>query len=92
MDIIRTDAKEATNYFFGVSDQDEELELTFNHDRADIRARHRIRSHREGKRMSAVVGASASAGSGRAGRRKEQLPLLRGQLLSPKSGERQAYW
>lgn len=42
--------------------------------------------------MSAVVGASASAGSGRAGRRKEQLPLLRGELLSPKSGEGQVYW
>jgi lactoylglutathione lyase len=32
MDIVRNGEKEATNYFFGVPDQDEELELTFNHD------------------------------------------------------------
>jgi lactoylglutathione lyase len=32
MDIVRDGQKEATNYFFGVSDQEEELELTFNHD------------------------------------------------------------
>jgi lactoylglutathione lyase len=32
MDIVRGGEKEATNYFFGVPDQDEELELTFNHD------------------------------------------------------------
>jgi lactoylglutathione lyase len=33
MDIVRDGAKEATNYFFGVPGQEEELELTFNHDR-----------------------------------------------------------
>jgi lactoylglutathione lyase len=32
MDIVRDGQKEATNYFFGVSGQEEELELTFNHD------------------------------------------------------------
>src|SRR4029453_14349492 len=32
MDIARDGQKEATNYFFGVSRQEEELELTFNHD------------------------------------------------------------
>jgi lactoylglutathione lyase len=32
MDIVRDGAKEATNYFFGIPGQDEELELTFNHD------------------------------------------------------------
>ena len=32
MDIVRDGQKEATNYFFGVPDQEEELELTFNHD------------------------------------------------------------
>ena len=32
MDIVRGGEKEATNYFFGVPDQEEELELTFNHD------------------------------------------------------------
>ena len=32
MDIVRNGEKEATNYFFGVSGQDEELELTYNHD------------------------------------------------------------
>jgi lactoylglutathione lyase len=32
MDIVRGGEKEATNYFFGVRGQDEELELTFNHD------------------------------------------------------------
>jgi lactoylglutathione lyase len=32
MDIVRGVEKEATNYFFGVPGQDEELELTFNHD------------------------------------------------------------
>jgi len=35
-DIVRDDALEATNYFFGVPGQPEELELTYNHDgRAD---------------------------------------------------------
>jgi lactoylglutathione lyase len=32
MDIVRSGEKEATNYFFGVPGQDEELELTYNHD------------------------------------------------------------
>jgi lactoylglutathione lyase len=32
MDIVRDGEKEATNYFFGVPGQDEELELTYNHD------------------------------------------------------------
>ena len=32
MDIVREGQKEATNYFFGVPGQEEELELTFNHD------------------------------------------------------------
>jgi lactoylglutathione lyase len=32
MDIVRDGDTEATNYFFGVPGQDEELELTFNHD------------------------------------------------------------
>jgi lactoylglutathione lyase len=32
LDIVRDGEKEATNYFFGVPGQDEELELTFNHD------------------------------------------------------------
>jgi lactoylglutathione lyase len=32
MDIVRGGQKEATNYFFGAPGQDEELELTFNHD------------------------------------------------------------
>ncbi len=32
MDIVRGGATEATNYFFGVRGQEEELELTFNHD------------------------------------------------------------
>ena len=32
MDIVRGGEKEATNYFFGVPGQDEELELTLNHD------------------------------------------------------------
>jgi lactoylglutathione lyase len=31
--IVRDGELEATNYFFGVPGQDEELELTFNHDR-----------------------------------------------------------
>jgi lactoylglutathione lyase len=30
--IVRDGELEATNYFFGIPDQDEELELTFNHD------------------------------------------------------------
>ena len=30
--IVRNGEHEATNYFFGVPGQDEELELTFNHD------------------------------------------------------------
>src|ERR1051325_9373934 len=30
--IVRNGELEATNYFFGVPGQDEELELTFNHD------------------------------------------------------------
>jgi lactoylglutathione lyase len=32
MDIVQDGETEATNYFFGVSGQEEELELTFNHD------------------------------------------------------------
>jgi lactoylglutathione lyase len=32
MDIVRGGEKEATNYFFGTPGQDEELELTLNHD------------------------------------------------------------
>src|SRR3954451_17139007 len=32
MDIVRHGELEATNYFFGVPDQAEELELTYNHD------------------------------------------------------------
>jgi lactoylglutathione lyase len=32
MDIVRSGELEATNYFFGVPGQEEELELTFNHD------------------------------------------------------------
>src|SRR5215210_3120604 len=32
MDIVRGGEKEATNYFLGFAGQDEELELTFNHD------------------------------------------------------------
>jgi lactoylglutathione lyase len=32
MDIVRDGQKEATNYFFGMPGQDEQLELTFNHD------------------------------------------------------------
>jgi lactoylglutathione lyase len=32
MDIVRDGQKEATNYFFGVPGQEEELELTYNHD------------------------------------------------------------
>jgi lactoylglutathione lyase len=32
MDIIRNGEREATNYFFGVPGQEEELEFTLNHD------------------------------------------------------------
>ena len=32
LDIVRNGELEATNYFFGFAGQDEELELTFNHD------------------------------------------------------------
>ena len=32
MDIVRGGKLEATNYFFGIGDQDAVLELTFNHD------------------------------------------------------------
>jgi lactoylglutathione lyase len=32
MDIVRNGEKEATNYFFGVPGQEEEIELTLNHD------------------------------------------------------------
>jgi lactoylglutathione lyase len=32
LDIVRGGETEATNYFFGVPGQEEELELTFNHD------------------------------------------------------------
>ncbi len=32
MDIVRDGQTEATNYFFGVPGQEEELELTYNHD------------------------------------------------------------
>ena len=32
MDIVRNGEVEATNYFYGIGDQDAVLELTFNHD------------------------------------------------------------
>jgi lactoylglutathione lyase len=32
MEIVRDGAVEATNYFFGIGDQDAVLELTYNHD------------------------------------------------------------
>ncbi len=32
MDIVRNGEVEATNYFFGIGDQESVLELTFNHD------------------------------------------------------------
>jgi lactoylglutathione lyase len=32
LDIVRDGELEATNYFFGMPDQEEELELTYNHD------------------------------------------------------------
>ena len=32
MDIVRNGEKEATNYFFGIGDQESVLELTYNHD------------------------------------------------------------
>ena len=32
MDIVRDGQKEATNYFFGIGDQESVLELTYNHD------------------------------------------------------------
>ena len=32
MDIVRNGETEATNYFYGIGDQDAVLELTFNHD------------------------------------------------------------
>jgi lactoylglutathione lyase len=32
MDIVRDGEREATNYFFSIGDQDDVLELTFNHD------------------------------------------------------------
>jgi lactoylglutathione lyase len=32
MDIVREGDREATNYFFSIGDQDDVLELTFNHD------------------------------------------------------------
>ena len=32
MDIVRNGEREATNYFYGIGDQDGVLELTFNHD------------------------------------------------------------
>jgi lactoylglutathione lyase len=32
MDIVREGEREATNYFFGIGDQESVLELTFNHD------------------------------------------------------------
>ena len=32
MDIVRNGEREATNYFFGVPGQEEEFELTLNHD------------------------------------------------------------
>jgi lactoylglutathione lyase len=32
MDIVRNGEREATNYFFGIGDQDAVLELTYNHD------------------------------------------------------------
>ena len=43
---------EATNYFFGVPDQDEELELTFNHDGRTYELGTALRPHRARRRGS----------------------------------------
>ena len=44
--IVRDGELEATNYFFAAPGQEEELELTFNHDGRTYDARHRVRPHR----------------------------------------------
>jgi len=49
MDIVRNGDLEATNYFFSLGDDENVLELTFNHD-AHLRPRHRLRAHRDRRR------------------------------------------
>ena len=48
--IVRDDELEATNYFFGLPGQEEELELTFNHDGRTYEPRHRVRPRRPRRR------------------------------------------
>ena len=63
MDIVRNGETEATNYFFGVPGQEEELELTFNHDGRSYDARHGLRAHRaRGRRPRADAGPVEGAG------------------------------
>jgi catechol 2,3-dioxygenase-like lactoylglutathione lyase family enzyme len=52
MDIVRNGELEATNYFYGIGDQESVLELTYNHDGRTQRPRHRLRAHRACSRRS----------------------------------------
>ena len=78
MDIVRNGETEATNYFFGVPGQEEELELTFNHDGRSYELGTRLRAHRRrGRRSRRDAGAAGGAGHrARAG----ALPGSRGRL------------
>ena len=69
MDIVRNGELEATNYFFSLGDDENVLELTFNHDGRTYDARHRLRAHRDRRgrsrrhareRSRAVTGSSPS--------------------------------
>ena len=52
MDIVRDGETEATNYFFGVPGQEEELELTFNHDGRSYELGIGLRPYRDRGRRS----------------------------------------
>ena len=80
MDIVRDGELEATNYFYGVPDQLEELELTFNHDGRTLRARHGVRPHRARRRRSRRHARAARRAGHRA--REAAVPGARGRLAA----------
>ena len=50
MDIVRNGELEATNYFFSLGDDENVLQLTYNHDGRTYEARHGLRPYRRRRR------------------------------------------
>ena len=76
MDIVRDGELEATNYFYGVPDQLEELELTFNHDGRSYELGTGVRPHRARRRGSRRHARAARRAGHRA--REAAVPVREG--------------